>query len=84
MINTANNTVIATVNVGSSPQDVAVSPLDNRVYVANNGSSSVSVINPAANNSVSTINVGSVPDSHWRSAPTSPLSWWHEATTASR
>ena len=63
VINTANNTIIATVNVGSSPQDVAVSPLDNRVYVANNGSSSVSVINPAANNSVSTINVGSFPTS---------------------
>ena len=63
VINTANNKVVATVNVGSSPQDVAVSPLDNRVYVANNGSSSVSVINPAANNSVSTINVGSFPTS---------------------
>ena len=63
VINTANNTIIATVNVGSSPQDVAVSPLDNRVYVANNASSSVSVINTAANNSVSTINVGSSPQS---------------------
>ena len=63
VINTANNQIIATVNVGSSPQDVAVSPLDNRVYVANNASSSVSVINPAANNSVSTINVGSFPTS---------------------
>ncbi len=44
MINTATNKVVATVNVGSSPQDVAVSP-GNRVFVANNGSSSVSVIN---------------------------------------
>ena len=62
VINTATNTVIATVNVGTSPQDVAVAGITN-VYVANNGSSSVSVINTAANNSVTTINVGTLPTS---------------------
>ena len=61
VINTATNTVIATVNVGTSPQDVAVAGTN--VYVANNGSSSVSVINTAANNSVTTINVGTLPTS---------------------
>ena len=45
---------------GTSPQDVAVAGTN--VYVANNGSSSVSVINTAANNSVTTINVGTLAD----------------------
>ena len=61
MINTSTKKVISTIAVGSSPQDVAVA--GTKVYVANSGSSIVSVINTATNNSVTTVNVGSPPSS---------------------
>lgn len=60
VIDTSANTVIATVGVGSAPQDLAV--VGTRVYVANTGGS-VSVINTAAGSSVSTVNVGGAPTS---------------------
>jgi YVTN family beta-propeller protein len=44
VINTSNNTVVATVTAGSGSLDVAVSPDGSRVYVANYFDSSVSVI----------------------------------------
>ena len=45
VIDIANNTVTATVPVGTSPWGVAVSPDGSKVYVANNGSNDISVIN---------------------------------------
>jgi YVTN family beta-propeller protein len=58
VIDTATNTVPATVSVGSSPQGVAVNPAGTRVYVANAGSNSVSVIDTATNTVVATVSVG--------------------------
>ena len=61
VINTATNTVVATIPVGSVPQLLAVSPDGTRVYVPNQGSNTVSVINTATNTVVATIPVGSQP-----------------------
>ena len=44
VINGRTNKVAATVPVGSLPQGVAADPQTNTVYVANNGSRSVSVL----------------------------------------
>jgi YVTN family beta-propeller protein len=51
----------ATVAVGASPRNVAISPDSTRAYVANAGSNSVSVINTATNTVVTTLGVGSNP-----------------------
>ena len=62
MINTATNTVAKTIQVGSSPSAVAVSPNGTRVYVANTGSNTVSVIDTTKNYQVvGTVAVGSAP-----------------------
>ncbi len=61
MINTATNTVTATVGVGTNPFGVSVSPDGSKVYVANFGSTSVSVINTATNIVTATVTVGSRP-----------------------
>ena len=44
VIDTANNTITATVNVGGEPFGVAVSPDGTKVYVTNEFSNNVSVI----------------------------------------
>jgi len=54
-------TVIATIPVGSNPQDVAVNPITNRIYAANSGSNNVSVIDGATNTVVATVAVGTNP-----------------------
>jgi YVTN family beta-propeller protein len=56
VIDTATNTVMATVPVGSSPQGIAVTPDGKHAYVANG---SVSVIDTATNKVVATVPVGS-------------------------
>jgi|SRR6516225_4903775 YVTN family beta-propeller protein len=62
VLNTATNTVTATIPVGSSPLGVAVSPDGTRVYVANSSSNDVSVIDVATYCTVTaTIPVGSGP-----------------------
>ena len=45
MIDTATNTVVATIPVGSSPVAIALNGSGTRAYVTNNASASVSVIN---------------------------------------
>jgi YVTN family beta-propeller protein len=50
--------VIATVMVQNGPMGVGVNPVTDKVYVANNGSNSVSVISAATNTVVQTINLG--------------------------
>ncbi len=61
VIDTATNTVTATVNVGNYPYGVAVSPDGKRVYVTNELSNNVSVIDTATNTVTDTVNVGNYP-----------------------
>jgi YVTN family beta-propeller protein len=62
VIDTATNTVVATIPVGSFPAGIAVTPDGSKVYVANNvGSNTVSVIDTATNTVSATIPVGSNP-----------------------
>jgi YVTN family beta-propeller protein len=61
VINTATNTVTATVAVGNNPGGIAVNPAGTFAYVANEFSNNVSVINTATNTVTATVNVGSVP-----------------------
>src|SRR5215471_6625672 len=55
--------VTATVSVGSQPGSIAVNPQTNRVYVANVGSHTVSVIDGTRNPVVATIDFSDVPSS---------------------
>jgi len=61
VIDTATNTVIATINVGAAPYGVAVSPDGSKVFVANAHSNTVSVIDTGSNTVTGTANVGSNP-----------------------
>ncbi len=69
VIDTATDSVVATVNVGSEPAGVAVSPDGSRVYVANScgtspcntSNATVSVIDTATDSVVATVNVGYAP-----------------------
>lgn len=58
VIDTATNTVIATVTVGSFPIGVAVNPAGTRVYVASDGDGTVSVIDTTTNTVVDTVVTG--------------------------
>jgi YVTN family beta-propeller protein len=58
VIRAADNTVIATVNVGARPTGVAATPNGAFVYVTNYDSHNVSVIRTSDNTVVATINVG--------------------------
>gem|GEM_PF-785328 len=62
VINTTNNSIVATVQVGSSPWGVGVSPDGTKAYVTNAKSNTVSVINTATNKVTATINVGNFPE----------------------
>ncbi len=61
VIDTASNTVVATVAVGTNPQGVSVNPAGTRVYVTNLADSTVSVINTASNTVTATVAVGASP-----------------------
>ena len=61
VIDTATNTLVATIPVGTIPFAVAVTPDGTHVYVANEGSNNVSVIGTATNTVVKTIPVGKNP-----------------------
>ena len=61
VIDTATNTVVATIGVGNRPIGVAFTPNGSRVYVANSNSDSVSVIDTATNTVIATVIVGSFP-----------------------
>ena len=62
VIDTATNTVVATVPVGSDPFGVAVTPDGAIAYVANFISNTVSVIDTANNTVVATVTVGTFPN----------------------
>ena len=57
VINTATNTVIATVPVGLGPIGVAITPDGTRVYVTNSLSDDVSVIETTGNTVIATVSV---------------------------
>ena len=61
VIDTATNTVVATVPVGTRPYGVAVNPAGTFVYVTNQDSNNVSVIDTATNTVVATVPVGREP-----------------------
>jgi YVTN family beta-propeller protein len=61
VIDTATNSVVASVNIGSEPTDNAISPDGKHVYASNNLSGTVSVIDTATNSVTATINVGANP-----------------------
>src|SRR5262249_25544096 len=58
VIDTATNTVVATVPVGRFPRGVAITPDGTHAYVANEFSFTVSVIDTATNTVVATVPVG--------------------------
>jgi len=62
VIDTASNTVVASVPVGVTPSDVAVTPDGTLVYVTNYNSNNVSVIATASNTVVATVPVGTGPE----------------------
>jgi YVTN family beta-propeller protein len=62
VIDTATNTVVATVVVGNNPDAVAITPDGDFAYVANFGSNTVSVIDTATNTVAATVPVGLGPD----------------------
>ena len=61
MIDTATNTVVATVTVGTGPVGVAVTPDGKHAYVTNVVPNTVSVIDTATNTVVATIRWGLIP-----------------------
>jgi YVTN family beta-propeller protein len=61
VIDTATNTVTATVDVGSEPYGIAVNPAGTKVYVTNGYGDSVSVIDTATNTVTARVLVGSSP-----------------------
>jgi YVTN family beta-propeller protein len=61
VIDTATNTVVATVGVGFVPVHVSVSPDGANAYVTNAGSNSVSVIDTSTNTVMVTVPVGVSP-----------------------
>src|SRR5256714_15343005 len=63
VLDTASNTVTATVAVGSFPTGVAVNPAGTRVYVANIGSNAVSGLDTASKTGLATAAGGKNPPS---------------------
>jgi YVTN family beta-propeller protein len=57
VIDTATETVIATVTAGDTPWGIALSPDDTRLYVVNNRGHSVTVIDTSTNTAIATIPV---------------------------
>ncbi|PWB44018.1 MAG: hypothetical protein C3F12_11875 [Candidatus Methylomirabilota bacterium] len=61
VIDTATHSVLTTISVGPTPEQIAVTPNGAFAYVANSGSNTVSVIATATNTVTTTIPVGSNP-----------------------
>ena len=60
-IDVASNTVIATIEVGRRPWNMAITPDGSKLYVANGRSGSVSVIDTASYKKLADITVGELP-----------------------
>jgi YVTN family beta-propeller protein len=61
VIDTASQTVIATIDVGNTPVGAAVTPDGTKAYVTNSSDGTVSVIDTATGTVIATIDVGTVP-----------------------
>jgi YVTN family beta-propeller protein len=61
VINTTNNSIVATVLVRSYPYGVAVSPDGTKIYVTNQNGNDVSVINTTTNTVTAALPVGTYP-----------------------
>ena len=61
VIDTKSNTVTATIKVGKRPWNMALTPDNKKLYVANGRSDNISVIDTKANQVVQTISVGKLP-----------------------
>jgi YVTN family beta-propeller protein len=61
VVDTASNTVVATVPVGLGPVGVVVNGATSRAYVANTSGGSVTVVNTATNTPITTVPVASLP-----------------------
>jgi YVTN family beta-propeller protein len=57
VINTANNALAATINVGTSPHGLAMNAAGTALYVANQRTNNVSVVDPSNNTVIATIPV---------------------------
>jgi YVTN family beta-propeller protein len=55
VVDTTSNTILSTINVGSVPIAIAITPDLTKVYVVNQGSSTVSVISTSTNTVIATI-----------------------------
>ncbi|RYE06834.1 MAG: hypothetical protein EOP51_34140, partial [Sphingobacteriales bacterium] len=61
IINTATNTVVATIAAGTQPYGITVNADGSRVYVSNYGSANMSVINTSTNAAIATVSTGNNP-----------------------
>ncbi|MDF2432967.1 MAG: hypothetical protein JWP44_2598 [Mucilaginibacter sp.] len=61
VVNTATNSIISKITVGTNPFGVAVSPDGSLVYITNQGGGSVSVVSATADALITTIPVGDYP-----------------------
>ena len=61
VIDTATNTVIATIPVGKRPWNMAITPDGTKLYVANGRDGTVSVIDTIGNRKLKDIAVGEAP-----------------------
>ena len=76
VIDVATNNTVATIQVGSLPDAVAITPDGKHAYVANISSDNISVIDTTTNNVVATIPVGTRPVGVAVTPPDGkPLSW---------
>jgi YVTN family beta-propeller protein len=58
VIDLANNKIIKTIAVGSTPEGISIDPINQRAYVANWGSNNVSVIDVNSLQVLATIKTG--------------------------
>src|SRR5271170_4479347 len=58
VIDTTSNTVIATVIIGNSPEDLVITPDNSKVYVTNFSDGTVSVISTTSNTVIATVAAG--------------------------
>jgi YVTN family beta-propeller protein len=63
VISIPSNTTVATIQVGTQPEDIVITPDGTYAYVSNRGSSNVSVIDTSNNTVIATVPVGIQPNS---------------------